>query len=44
MANRASRFGKVPRWLQLTFLVAMGLLVALGIYIGLYSRVLGPEY
>jgi hypothetical protein len=35
---------KIPRPLVITFLLAMCLLIAVGIYIGLHSRVLGPEY
>ncbi len=43
--NRGSALAsKIPRWLTLTFLVAMYLLIAIGIYIGLHSLVLGPEY
>jgi hypothetical protein len=34
----------IPRWLAVIFVVMMWLLVALGIYIGLHSRVLGPDY
>jgi hypothetical protein len=52
MFSRVSRTGnhghalakQIPRWLWVTLVLAIWLLVALGIYVGLHSRVLGPEY
>lgn len=41
---RLARKHMLPRWITILFLVVMLLLVALGIYIGLHSRVLGPDY
>lgn len=35
---------KIPWWLILAVLAAMCMLIVFGIYIGLHSRVLGPEY
>lgn len=31
-------------WRMCAFLLAMCVLIALGIYIGLHSRILGPDY
>jgi uncharacterized membrane protein len=45
LENRDSALtSKIPGWLALIFLLTMCLLIALGIYIGLHSRVLGPDY
>jgi uncharacterized membrane protein len=41
---RLARKHVLPRWITILLLVVMWLLVALGIYIGLHSRVLGPDY
>ncbi len=35
---------RIPRWVAVAFVVIMSLLIGLGIYIGLHSRVFGPDY
>ncbi len=43
MGKRAAE-AKIPHWVVTGFLLFVALIVAIGIFIGLHSRVFGPDW
>jgi uncharacterized membrane protein len=43
-SHHIQRHSKVPRWLFVILVAAMLLSIAVGIYIGMHTRVFGPDY